>query len=157
MRSERSLTARIKSGLSFSIRSASIRPKRCRGSIETSTGTSRSGRARAAADSAPCRIRGTRWRLLGRIPGVLPDEKAGSLVRRLLRERPMTNSGRTHEGRVALVTGAAQGLGQAIALALAERGARVIATDLAPPHETVRRIGPTAHALQLDVSKEEDW
>ena len=33
----------------------------------------------------------------------------------------MANSERTHEGRVALVTGAAQGLGQAIALALAER------------------------------------
>jgi NAD(P)-dependent dehydrogenase (short-subunit alcohol dehydrogenase family) len=69
----------------------------------------------------------------------------------------MTHSGRTHEGRVALVTGAAQGLGQAIALALAERGARVIATDLAAPHETVGRIGPTAHALQLDVSNDDDW
>jgi NAD(P)-dependent dehydrogenase (short-subunit alcohol dehydrogenase family) len=69
----------------------------------------------------------------------------------------MAHSGRTHEGRVALVTGAAQGLGQAIALALAERGARVIATDLAAPDETVRRIGPTAHALRLDVSRDEDW
>jgi NAD(P)-dependent dehydrogenase (short-subunit alcohol dehydrogenase family) len=69
----------------------------------------------------------------------------------------MAKSGRTHEGRVALVTGAAQGLGQAMALALAERGARVIATDLAAPQETVRRIGPTAHALRLDVSSEDDW
>ena len=69
----------------------------------------------------------------------------------------MANSGRTHEGRVALVTGAAQGLGQAIALALAERGARVLATDLAPPLETVRRIGPTAQALRLDVSMDDDW
>jgi 3-oxoacyl-[acyl-carrier protein] reductase len=58
---------------------------------------------------------------------------------------------------VALVTGAAQGIGQAIAVALAERGAQVIATDLVPPHETAKRIGPTAHAFPLDVTREEDW
>jgi NAD(P)-dependent dehydrogenase (short-subunit alcohol dehydrogenase family) len=52
---------------------------------------------------------------------------------------PMKTSTKTHEGRV-LVTGAAQGLGRAIALALAERGAQVIATDLTPPHETVTKI-----------------
>src|SRR5882724_3478804 len=64
---------------------------------------------------------------------------------------------RTHEGRVALVTGAAQGIGRAIALALAERGAQVIATDLTPPDETARKIGSSAYAIQLDVTQEEQW
>lgn len=64
---------------------------------------------------------------------------------------------KTHEGRVALVTGAAQGIGQAIALALAERGAQVIATDLAVPRETVKLLGKAGHGFQLDVTKEEDW
>ena len=69
----------------------------------------------------------------------------------------MKTSIKTHEGRVALVTGSAQGIGQAIALALAERGATVIATDLNPPHETVSKIGSTAYALALDVTQEVQW
>ncbi len=69
----------------------------------------------------------------------------------------MKSSIRTHEGRVALVTGAAQGIGQAVALTLAERGAKVVATDLKPPDETAGKIGPTAYALELDVTQEEQW
>ena len=69
----------------------------------------------------------------------------------------MKPSIRTHDGHVALVTGAGQGIGQAITLALADRGAQVIATDLKPPHETARKIGPTAYALELDVTQEEHW
>jgi 3-oxoacyl-[acyl-carrier protein] reductase len=69
----------------------------------------------------------------------------------------MKTAVRTHEGRVALVTGAGQGIGQAIALALAERGAKVIATDLKLPAETVSEIGPAACALELDVTQEEQW
>ena len=58
---------------------------------------------------------------------------------------------------MALVTGAGQGIRQAIAVAMAERGANVIATDLTLPLATVNKIGPTAYAFQLDVTQEEDW
>src|SRR5258708_6499812 len=68
-----------------------------------------------------------------------------------------TVTAKTHEGHVALVTGAAQGIGQAIALELARRGAVVIATDLNLPHETVAKIGRGAHGIHLDVTREEAW
>jgi NAD(P)-dependent dehydrogenase (short-subunit alcohol dehydrogenase family) len=69
----------------------------------------------------------------------------------------MERTNRSHIGRVALVTGAAQGIGQAIAIALAQSGAKVIATDINEPLETISKIGSTSLAMQLDVSSEEDW
>jgi meso-butanediol dehydrogenase/(S,S)-butanediol dehydrogenase/diacetyl reductase len=58
---------------------------------------------------------------------------------------------------VALVTGAAGAIGQAITSALRAHGAQVIATDLAPPALTTeRRPGPTPRALKLDVTSAAD-
>jgi len=43
-------------------------------------------------------------------------------------------------GQVALVTGAARGIGQAVCLALAREGASIVAVDLIPMPETKRRV-----------------
>ncbi|MBK7251113.1 MAG: SDR family oxidoreductase [Gammaproteobacteria bacterium] len=60
-------------------------------------------------------------------------------------------------GKVAIVTGAARGLGRADALLLAEEGARVVATDI--DAEAGRSLGstPGIDFLAHDVSREEDW
>jgi NAD(P)-dependent dehydrogenase (short-subunit alcohol dehydrogenase family) len=59
---------------------------------------------------------------------------------------------------VAVVTGAARGIGRVVALTLAERGYRVAANDLAEPEATLREMrdaGATVLALPGDVSDEE--
>jgi 2-deoxy-D-gluconate 3-dehydrogenase len=59
------------------------------------------------------------------------------------------------DGQTAIVTGAARGLGQALALGLAEGGANVAAVDIAPTEETaglVRNLGRRCHAVRADLA-----
>ncbi len=61
--------------------------------------------------------------------------------------------------RVAIVTGAARGLGKAFALRLAQEGASVVAVDILDDTDTAREIeaaGGNALALKVDVSSEEE-
>jgi 3(or 17)beta-hydroxysteroid dehydrogenase len=63
------------------------------------------------------------------------------------------------EGKVALITGAAQGIGEEAAVVLAREGARVIVSDIQDDkgHEVANKIGLSACYLHLDVRKDEDW
>lgn len=58
-------------------------------------------------------------------------------------------------GRIALVTGASRGLGEAAARALAKAGATVAVTDLAAPEALAAELGGIARAQ--DVTSEADW
>ncbi|HZG25664.1 MAG TPA: 3-oxoacyl-ACP reductase family protein [Chitinophagaceae bacterium] len=58
--------------------------------------------------------------------------------------------------QVAIVTGAARGIGQAFSIALAHEGARVVAADILPCSDTVNKIlefGGEAIDIATDVSK----
>lgn len=64
------------------------------------------------------------------------------------------------EGKVAIVTGAGAGIGQAAALRLASEGAAVVCLDIVSTAETVQAIEGQhgrATGVRCDVSLEEDW
>jgi 3alpha(or 20beta)-hydroxysteroid dehydrogenase len=60
-------------------------------------------------------------------------------------------------GRKALVTGAANGIGAAIANALANAGARVVVSDVQLDQGRATAAALGGHFLKLDVTEESDW
>ena len=63
------------------------------------------------------------------------------------------------DGKVALISGAARGIGAATARLMAEAGARVAIGDVLDERgrDTAKAIGDAALYLHLDVTREEDW
>lgn len=63
------------------------------------------------------------------------------------------------QGKLAIVTGGARGIGYAIASLLAKQGARVVIADIdeAQGNAAVKRIGAMARFERLDVRSEADW
>src|SRR3970040_3159277 len=65
------------------------------------------------------------------------------------------------EGKVALVTGGALGIGEASAIMLAQEGAQVVVSDIKEEGESVvaqiKKSGGEAIFLKHDVAGEKDW
>ena len=63
------------------------------------------------------------------------------------------------EGKTALVTGAASGIGLQTSIRLAEEGARVMMTDinLEEGLQQAEKLGSNAAFLKLDITEEEEW
>lgn len=62
-------------------------------------------------------------------------------------------------GRTAIVTGAARGIGRAIAGRLTDEGVRVLVADIdrEAAEAAAKELGETARAYALDVTSEESW
>ncbi|HEY2053628.1 MAG TPA: SDR family oxidoreductase [Solirubrobacterales bacterium] len=64
------------------------------------------------------------------------------------------------DGKVAIISGAAQGIGQACAERMAKEGAKVVCADIQDDSTTYDRIvadGGEAHLIQMDTRVREDW
>ena len=63
------------------------------------------------------------------------------------------------DGKVALITGGASGLGECAAILMAQEGAKVVIADIQEDRgkAVARRIGAAAHFVPLDVTNEDQW
>ena len=65
---------------------------------------------------------------------------------------------KSHQDKVAVITGAASGIGQAYAQRLAEDGAHIVIADLQAADETVKQVekaGRQALYVKCDVASED--
>ena len=70
----------------------------------------------------------------------------------MTRDRPPANAGKL-EGKVAIVTGAAQGTGEAIARRFVAEGAQVVLADVRVEqgNAVARELGDSASFIELDI------
>jgi NAD(P)-dependent dehydrogenase (short-subunit alcohol dehydrogenase family) len=64
------------------------------------------------------------------------------------------------EGKVAIISGAVQGIGQACAVRMAQEGASVVVADIqddSSTHDQIKGEGGQVHQIQMDTRKREDW
>src|SRR5207245_2435210 len=90
---------------------------------------------------------------------LFPRQQTGPMAAGGKRNRGMT---RRVEGKVALVTGAANGIGRSAALLLAREGAKIVATDLQDEKGEdllceLHAMGCECAYYHHDVTREEDW
>lgn len=64
---------------------------------------------------------------------------------------------KSHEGKVALVTGAGRGIGQAICETLSARGAKLVLVDRDDPSRTKQQLEGEAIKVTADVTSADDW
>ncbi len=60
-------------------------------------------------------------------------------------------------GKIALITGAARGMGAAHAERFLEEGAKVVITDIIDGEKTAEKLGENCVFMKHDVTKREDW
>ncbi|EKS9800470.1 MULTISPECIES: SDR family NAD(P)-dependent oxidoreductase [Burkholderia] len=64
---------------------------------------------------------------------------------------------KTHDNKIAIITGGKQGIGRGIANLLAQRGAQVVIVNREKADEAAMAIGHDAIAIAADVTSEDGW